>query len=357
MLVHICCSVDSHYFLRRLRADFPNERLVGYFYDPNIHPYSEFLMRFHDVKRSCGALGIDLICGEYDYESWLEGTKGLENEPEKGKRCVYCFEFRVGNSARKALEIGETSVTTTLLMSPKKDFAQLEAALNRAVAGTNLTPVAIDYRKNGGTNEQFELAKKDKLYHQNYCGCVFGLSKQRDAQGLPIAELMSDVCGRALPGSIDERLGLYERVRGCEERGERFHLSRKYFLNYRLLRALVKFNGRVVTSYFLQYSNFKRENVKFSVSEAACVCDELREGVTLLNLAKFNELVGMKFASVRELCREPIGVEAELKLRRELCGEFSHNPIIVLDEIPVGRYEIYAKNVLYNDSREMLVVE
>ena len=65
----------------------------------------------------------------------------------------------------------------------------------------------------------------------------------------------------------------------------------------------------------------------------------------------------MKFASVRELCREPIGVEAELKLRRELCGEFSHNPIIVLDEISVGRYEIYAKNVLYNDSREVLVIK
>ena len=357
MLVHICCSVDSHYFLQRLRADRPHERLVGYFYDPNIHPYSEFLMRFRDVKRSCEKLGVELICGEYEYEAWLEGAKGLENEPEKGKRCAYCFDFRVGNSAQKALELGEKSITTTLLMSPKKDFSQLEAALNKAAREYGLETFAVDYRAGGGTNAQFELAKKDKLYHQNYCGCIFGLGKQREAQKLPLSELMSEVGRRVMPGGIEERLELYEKVRECEENGAAFHLSRKYFLNYRLLRAYVKFDKAVVPSYFLLYSHFKRENVKFGVSEAAQICDELRDGVTLLNLAKFNELVGMKFASVRELCREPIGVEAELKLRRELCGDFSHNPIIVLDEISVGRYEIYAKNVLYNDSREVLVIK
>lgn len=355
MLVHICCSVDSHYFLQRLRADRPHERLVGYFYDPNIHPYSEFLMRFLDVKRSCEKLGVELICGEYEYEAWLDGAKGLENEPEKGKRCAYCFDFRVGNSAQKALELGEKSITTTLLMSPKKDFSQLKSALDKAASEYGLETFAVDYRAGGGTNVQFELAKKDKLYHQNYCGCIFGLSKQREAQKLPLSELMSEVGGRVMPGGIEERLELYEKVRECEAAGVKFHLSRKYFLNYRLLRAYVKFGGSVVPSYFLLYSHFKRENVKFSVSEAAQICDELRDGVTLLNLVKFNELSGENFASVNELCRGPIKVSRELKIRRELCGEFSQNPIIVLDEIRAGRYEIYAKDELYNDSREVLV--
>ena len=93
------------------------------------------------------------------------------------------------------------------------------------------------------------------------------------------------------------------------------------------------------------------------MSEAAQICDELRDGVTLLNLAKFNELSGEKFASVSELCRRPIAVPRELEIRRELCGEFSQNPIIVLDEIRAGRYEIYAKDELYNDSREVLTME
>ena len=357
MLVHICCSVDSHYFLQRLRADRPHERLIGYFYDPNIHPYSEFLMRFRDVKRSCEKLGIELICGKYEYEAWLDGAKGLENEPEKGKRCAYCFDFRVGNSAKKALELGEKSITTTLLMSPKKDFSQLKSALDKAAGEYGLEAFAADYRAGGGTNAQFELAKKDKLYHQNYCGCIFGLSKQREAQKLPLSELMSEVGGRVMPGGIEERLELYKKVRECEAAGAPFHLSRKYFLNYRLLRAYVKFGGSVVPSYFLLYSHFKRENVKFSVSEAAQICDELRDGVTLLNLAKFNELSGEKFASVNELCRRPIAVPCELEIRRELCGEFSQNPIIVLDKICAGRYEIYAKDELYNDSREVLVAQ
>ncbi|WP_170018836.1 epoxyqueuosine reductase QueH [Campylobacter sp. RM16190] len=357
MLVHICCSVDSHYFLRRLREDFPDEELIGYFYDPNIHPYSEFLMRYEDVKRSCDAMGIKLICGEYDYESWLAGTKGLEDEPEKGKRCKYCFDFRVGSSAAKAIELGQKSVTTTLLMSPKKDFSQLEASLKEAVSGYELEAVAVDYRKNGGTNEQFELAKKDKLYHQNYCGCIFGLSKQREAQNLPLSELASEINGRVLPGSIEERLELYKRVRECEEKGVKFHLSRKYFLNYRLLRGFVKVGGEVAPSYFLLYSNFKRSSVKFSVSKAKDLLDELRDGVTMMNLAKFNEITGRKYTSVSELCKNPPSVEAELNLRRQICGDFSQNPIVVLDQILEGRYEIYGKSVTYNDSREILVLE
>ena len=143
MLVHICCSVDSHYFIAELKKLYPNEQIIGYFYDPNIHPYSEFLLRFQDVKRSCKKLGVKVICGEYEYEEWLKGTNGLENEPEKGKRCEYCFDFRVGNSAKIALELGCKKITTTLLMSPKKDFTQLENALNNAIKGTNLD-VIID---------------------------------------------------------------------------------------------------------------------------------------------------------------------------------------------------------------------
>jgi len=66
MLVHICCSVDSHYFLQRIQEEYPNEELVGFFYDPNIHPFSEYKLRLYDVKHSCSKLGIKLIEGPYD---------------------------------------------------------------------------------------------------------------------------------------------------------------------------------------------------------------------------------------------------------------------------------------------------
>ena len=66
MLVHICCAVDSHYFLEKIQEEFPSEELVGYFYDPNIHPYSEYRLRYLDVEYSCQKLGIKLIEGAYN---------------------------------------------------------------------------------------------------------------------------------------------------------------------------------------------------------------------------------------------------------------------------------------------------
>lgn len=356
MLVHICCSVDSHYFLQRLKKELPNERLVGYFYDPNIHPYSEYLLRFNDVKRSCDKLEIPLIMGEYDYEAWLGGTKGLENEPEKGKRCVYCFDFRVKNAAKKAVEIGEKTITTTLLMSPKKDFTQLTNALKNAVLGTNLEIFAVDFRINGGTNEQFKIAKNDKLYHQNYCGCIFGLTKQREAQNLPLTELSSDIFNNTLMGSINERLELYEKVAECEKMGISFSLDRSYFLNYRLLFGSVKFNKITIPSYFFLYSNFKRNSVKITLENESEITNTLRDGVIFLSLKRLNFMLKSEYKSVLELCKNPPNFDDEICLRAKISGHMSLNPIIVLDKLQAGRYEIFAKNVLFNDSREILII-
>jgi predicted adenine nucleotide alpha hydrolase (AANH) superfamily ATPase len=125
MLVHICCSVDSHFFLQKLQKEFPAEKLTAFFYDPNIHPYSEYRLRLLDVQRSCRLLNIDLIEGSYDLERWLNAVKGLENEPEKGARCMVCFGERLDAAAQKAVQIDEKSFTTTLLVSPKKRFEQL----------------------------------------------------------------------------------------------------------------------------------------------------------------------------------------------------------------------------------------
>ncbi|MCK4441183.1 MAG: epoxyqueuosine reductase QueH, partial [Sulfurovaceae bacterium] len=182
MLVHICCSVDSHYFLQKLQIDYPKERLLGFFYDPNIHPYSEYYLRLLDVKRSCKMLGIELIEGEYDTKNWLEAVRGLENEPEKGARCSVCFDKRFEVTAKKAQELGEKIFTSTLLTSPKKSLKQLKKAGDILADKYNIKFIAPDYRKASGTQEQNIMAKKDKLYRQDYCGCIFGLSMQREQQ-------------------------------------------------------------------------------------------------------------------------------------------------------------------------------
>ena len=210
MLVHICCSVDSDYFLRRLCATQDKSKITAYFYDPNIHPYSEYLLHLNDVKRSCKKLGIALIAGEYDYESWLKGTKGLENEPEKGERCKYCFDFRLENTAKKALELGKKCITTTLLMSPKKEFKLLENRLKEISQKYNIEYLAPDFRKGGGTSEQFANAKKEQLYHQNYCGCLYALNMSRTEAYL--SELSCPISKQIQPASALERIQLYKKV-------------------------------------------------------------------------------------------------------------------------------------------------
>ncbi|WP_299040814.1 epoxyqueuosine reductase QueH [uncultured Campylobacter sp.] len=355
MLVHICCSVDSHYFIAELKKLYPNERIIGYFYDPNIHPYSEFLLRFKDVKRSCKQLGIKVICGEYEYEEWLRGTKGLENEPEKGKRCEYCFEFRVGNSAKAAMELGCKKITTTLLMSPKKDFTQLENALNNAIKGTNLEAIAVDLRKNGGTQRQFELAKRDKLYHQNYCGCIYGLIKQRQNEEV-IDELCEPLGAQIQPGSISYRLKLYKKVRKLEQKRVEFDLIRQKILNYRLYFGRVKIDTNVVPSYFIFYSHFKLKSSKFNIEVLSEQVNVNKDDIKLISLAKFNSIGGFKYKNIMELLINPPKIKKELKLRKMLTGlEFNLSPIIVLDEIKTGRYIIEANSKIYHSSIELAV--
>ena len=375
MLVHICCSVDCDYFLRRLK-ELTQEPLIGYFYDPNIHPYGEYVLRMHDAKRVCENLGIKFIPGEYDFQGWLDGARGLENEPEKGARCEFCFDFRMQKTAELALSLGERKITTTLLMSPKKSHSQLCASLQRICERYGLEFIAPDFRKNGGTNEQFALAKKDALYHQNYCGCIYALAAQRNdqqrvernlggsltadlkqnlAQGAEIYELMSSIDRQILPASVEEKLKFYKKLCSLERKGVKFSVLRDRFLNYRLLRAWIKFDGRVAPSFVLFGSHFTRENVKFSIErECEIFCSDKGE-IKILSLAKFNEISRSNFKSVSEMLKNPPSLARQNKTRAALCAAGSLSPIIVTDEIRAAKVQIYGLSRIFLDVREILV--
>lgn len=356
--MHICCSVDSHFFLQKLQLLYPQKELIGFFYDPNIHPYSEYQLRLLDVKRSCDKLGIRLIEGEYDYEGWLEAVRGFEDEPEKGKRCTICFDNRLETTAKKAAELGIKEITTTLLTSPKKSIEQLKLNALHVEKKYSVDVITPDFRVNGGTQEQFALAKKDMLYHQNYCGCLFALSKQRESQDRLKDELMSPITKQVLPASIEERIELYEEVIACEKRDEKFRLKREKFLNYRLLSAFVK-RGKteVIPSYVLFYSTIKRGHTKGKIE---FIEDEIgyfnREEILFIDTNKLNSILKTSFCSVEELMKKPLRVKDELKLRRELgCSDLmSLNPIIIIDNLTKEKYEISIKSKTYLDIREIL---
>ncbi len=355
MLVHICCSVDSHFFLEKLKEKYPNEELVGFFYDPNIHPYSEYRLRLLDVERSCKRLGIPLLEGEYDYEEWLRAVRGLENEPEKGERCRVCFDKRLEVAARKAKELGHKRYTTTLLVSPLKSQEQLRASAERVDSELGTEFVFEDFRSFGGTQLQAQVTKAQKLYRQDYCGCLFGLSQQRAQQEVIMDEMLCPVTQRILPASIEERLAMYTKRLELEEQGIDYTIVRKRFLNYRLLRAFVRVDKEVVPSYIFSYSHLRRDFAKARIEE---IIDGVgyanRDEIRIIDLEFLRKYVDIK--DMQSLYFRGLEWELEQRIRSDIDGVYSLSPIVVLDTIP-DRFEIYIEAVSYKDVKEELRIK
>jgi len=355
ILVHICCSVDSHFFLQKLQKAYPDKKLVGFFYDPNIHPYSEYYLRFLDVKRSCEILDIELIEGEYDFITWLEVVRGYEDEPEKGKRCSVCFDRRLEVSAKYAKKIGAKYLTTTLLTSPKKSIEQLKTSGEKIANKEGVEFITVDFRSGGGTQEQFKIAKDEKLYHQNYCGCIYALSKQREEQKKLLDELISPLNRQILPNSLEERIELYEKR---YENSKNYEILRENFLNYRLLRAFLKKNGDVIASYILPYSTTKRKFVKFKIEKKIQdIYFANRENIRLISLNKFNQIANKNYKNMKELLYSPPSFTEEVELRNKIDKTlYSLNTILVVEDIDkTAKYELSCEYKLYEDVKENLI--
>jgi predicted adenine nucleotide alpha hydrolase (AANH) superfamily ATPase len=371
LLVHICCSVDSHYFLQRLQKDFPDEKLIGFFYNPNIQPYSEYYLRLIDVQRSCKKLGIELLEGEYNYSGWLESVVGYEDEPEKGKRCEICFDNRLDVTVETARKLGENSFTTTLLMSPLKSQKQL-LDIGEALQGNDLKFIFRDYRGANGSTLQNRVAKEARLYRQNYCGCLFALSKQRESQERVADELFTDIHNRVLPESIEDRVQLYQNRIEAEESGNSYEIIKDNFLNYRLLRGYIRVGKEVVPSYFLYYSSLERNRVNGKIDRTIDSVGYLnRDSVKFVDISFINRVLHKEYASLFELLQNPPTVEEDRIVREFIIrgsfpigetygegGAIDLSPIAVVDTIPNSdlKVEIYIESKHYLDKRERLVI-
>lgn len=357
MLVHICCSVDSHFFIEKLQQEYPDEKLIGFFYDPNIHPYSEYRLRLLDVERSCKKLGIELIEGPYDFENWLNAVRGLEKEPEKGSRCEVCFDRRFEVSAQKTLELGEKTMTTTLLVSPKKSQEQLIRSGDAFEVSHGVKFIAFDYRKNNGTADQGRVSKEQQLYRQDYCGCLFGLDMQREQQHRLMDEMFSPISGQILPASIEERLELYQLRNELEESNTPYRILKERFLNYRLIRSSLKVGDSVVPSYPLFYSTISRPQTQGTIELSIGDQHFLnRDEVRFITITTFNTLCATHYRSTKELMFNPLTLDDELSLRSQLVKTpFSTSAIIIVDTIPTGKLTLVLETKTYEDTKERLV--
>ena len=175
---------------------------------------------------------------------------------------------------------------------------------------------------------------------------------------MPADELCSPVGGNPLPGSIEERLELYERRVALEEEGVDYRIFRQKFLNYRLRFGWVKEKKRVLPSYITPYSTLKRRYTKGRVDFVEDGTGWFnREEIRFITLEHYNRLSGRGYGSLRELLFAPPPLETDMAVREGVgMGPWDLSALIVLHDIPQGSMEIFIESETYPDVREKLVV-
>ena len=178
VLLHACCAPCSSAIVEWLLAN--DIKPVIFYYNPNIYPLSEYALRKHESQRHADSLGIQWIDGDYNHEQWQKAVAGLEDEPERGKRCSQCFLMRLTATAQQAKRSGIDYFTTTLASSRWKSITQIEQAGRTAEALTCGPRFwAQNWRKGGLYERRNELLQQYGFYNQQYCGCEYSLRQRQ----------------------------------------------------------------------------------------------------------------------------------------------------------------------------------
>lgn len=176
VLLHSCCAPCSSAIIEWMTNN--DIKPVIYYCNPNIYPKEEYLIRKNEITRYADKLGLTIIDDDYDHELWQSHIKGLEQEPERGARCLECFKLRLLRSARKCAQLGIDTFTTTLASSRWKSLEQINEA--GTWAASQVEGVRFwerNWRKGGLQERRNQLLRENNFYNQLYCGCEFSMSK------------------------------------------------------------------------------------------------------------------------------------------------------------------------------------
>ena len=172
ILLHSCCAPCSGAVIECMLEN-RLEPTVFYF-NPNIFPQTEYERRKAENIRFVESLHLPFIDGDYDHEGWKVAVKGLENEPERGRRCLTCFRIRMAKTAQYAATEGFIVFATTLGASRWKDLEQIALAGHEAASVyPGLTFWAQNWRKGGLSDRRNELIRLHGFYNQSWCGCEY----------------------------------------------------------------------------------------------------------------------------------------------------------------------------------------
>ncbi|GAA3890354.1 MULTISPECIES: epoxyqueuosine reductase QueH [Gibbsiella] len=191
LLLHSCCAPCSGEVMEAIQAS--GIEYTIFFYNPNIHPQKEYLLRKEENIRFAEKHGVPIIDADYDTDNWFARAKGMENEPERGIRCTMCFDMRFERTALYAYEHGFDVISSSLGISRWKNMQQVNDCGTRAAQKyPDLIYWDYNWRKKGGSSRMIEISKRERFYQQEYCGCVYSLrdaNLHRKSQGRPLIKL------------------------------------------------------------------------------------------------------------------------------------------------------------------------
>jgi len=174
VVLHICCGVCAAGAAEALTAE--GHQIIGFFYNPNIHPPEEYQRRLETARKVAQELNFSLEAPAYEPKEWHSLAGSLKDEPEGGKRCQVCFRLRLEKTHDYMAACVADAFTTTLTISPHKS-AQAINEIGKEIGGDKF--LIRDFKKKDGFKRAMQLAKKWELYRQDYCGCIYSMRKRR----------------------------------------------------------------------------------------------------------------------------------------------------------------------------------
>ena len=188
VLLHTCCAPCSSAIIEAMMLNGITP--VIYYCNPNIYPQQEYEIRKEECTRYAKALGLEIVDADYDHQEWLAAMKGLEDEPERGGRCLKCFKLRLLKTAEYARKRGIKVITTTLASSRWKSLEQIYEAGEWACKAVGISRLGVEgmlppedeviwwkhnWRKGGLQERRLQIIKEYDFYNQQYCGCEFSM--------------------------------------------------------------------------------------------------------------------------------------------------------------------------------------
>ncbi len=171
LLLHSCCAPCSSACLERLKDAFD---VTVLYYNPNIDDPVEYAKRKAEQIRFLQETGwAKFLDCDHEGAAFEEIVRGLEQEPERGKRCYACYRLRLEKTAKFAAEGGYDYFATTLTLSPHKNAEWLNELGANAGGTYGVKYLFSDFKKGGGYYRSIALSKEYALYRQSFCGCRF----------------------------------------------------------------------------------------------------------------------------------------------------------------------------------------